>query len=86
METRGASRDYGVWQGEGVAEAEFLPEWLVVGWQHQDEVDAGDGTLKSHERVHQHGPPADGQELLGQVGAHAQTFASGNDDGMVLHT
>lgn len=85
METCFAAIDNGVWEDEGVPVAEVVPEFLLVVWQYEDKVDAGDRALESFERMHQHRAPADGQELLRQVCTHAQTFASSNDDGVVAH-
>jgi len=79
VEAGGAAIGDGMREDEMVLRAEILPEGLLVLGQHQDEADAGDGALKSLQRVHQHRSPADGQELLRQVGSHAEALAAGDN-------
>ncbi len=80
METSLATCSDGMREGEGIVEAKLTPEILLVGREHKDDTDTRNGTLESFERAHQNGSSANWQELFGQVCAHAQPLASGNDD------
>ena len=79
MEARRATVGNGVREREMVLAAEVVPKILLILGEHQNETNTGDGTLKGFERVHQHRASANGQELLGQVSAHTQPLAAGDN-------
>ena len=60
--------------------AEFLPIVLLRLRQHEDDLQVLRIRVEALYRPHQHGLPANGQKLLGNVRSHPQSLPPSHDD------
>ena len=81
VEARFAAGDNAVRHGKtGAGAAQVLPIAYLPGGQDQNDLQVAAERMEDFQRVHEHGFPRQGQELLGDEAVHAAACAAGHYD------
>ena len=86
VEARFAAGDNAVRHGKtGAGAAQVLPIAYLPGGQDQNNLQVAAEGMEGFQRVHEHGLPRQGQELLGNKAVHAAACSAGYYDGCIGH-